>query len=161
MFYKIYGSKWSKIAAEFSGMSENDIKNKFYSSLKSISSKLQNHESVPKHKKDLIQYVDIAIIHEELLPCKRSTRRSKSRRPKKSRMSDILVQESDEKGSIAELRNFQITIWPNSQIPETDVFTKPLSQMAWGEIEAHNNHTNTGLLKTNECLSRDEIKSNF
>lgn len=160
MFYKIYGSKWSKIAAEFSGMSENDIKNKFYSSLKSISSKLQTHQSILKHKKDLIQFVDIAIIHEELLPCKQSPRRTKSRRSKRGRQRNILAQESDEKASIIELRNFQITIWPNSQIPETDIFTKAFSQMVWGEIEVQNNNTNTGLLKTNECLSRDEIKSN-
>jgi hypothetical protein len=159
MLYKIYDSKWSKIAAEFSGMTENDIKNKFYSTLKSIASKVQPHPTLLlKRKKDLIQYVDVAMIHEELLPCKHDRIRKKTIGGKRKREVNVVSEDSAKKDSGAEPNDSSVLIWPGSHILETKIFSKALSRMIWGETNI--TQIITGICKINECLPGDEIKSN-
>lgn len=64
--YKIIGSQWSIIAKEFNGKAPNQIKNRFYSTLRRVAIKKreQSGGNIPLHpqsKKFLLQYVDDAI----------------------------------------------------------------------------------------------------
>ncbi len=64
--FKKYGSKWSAIAKEFRNRTENQVKNRFYSTLRRIATKKKRenpnaHIPEPKSKNDLLQYVDDAL----------------------------------------------------------------------------------------------------
>lgn len=66
VFFKKYGSKWSNIAKKFKNRTENQVKNRFYSTLRRIATKKRRdnpnmHIPEPKSKKDLLQYVDDAL----------------------------------------------------------------------------------------------------
>lgn len=66
IFFKKYGSKWSNIAKKFKNRTENQVKNRFYSTLRRIATKKRRdnpgmHIPEPKSKKDLLQYVDDAL----------------------------------------------------------------------------------------------------
>jgi len=150
MLYKIHDSKWSKIAAEFSGMTENDVKNKFYSTLKSIASKVQHHPTLLTKKKDLIQFVDVGMIYEELLPCKHNKTQKKIVGSKRTRPTNIVSEDSAGKDSRTEENDYSALIWSNNHILKTEAFTKTLSNMVWGEIDTN---------QTSISLSRNEIKS--
>lgn len=162
MLYKVQGSKWSKMTAEFPEMSENDIKNKFYSSLKSVANKIEKLDKVQnlflikptpsKDKKGLIQYVDIALTYEKLLPCDNDLEENKVKRLKKERTRNS-KRKSSEPG------DYQLDVWPTTN--ETDktskpsrkpldstIFSKAISQMVWEENEVNNN-LNSGIIKTN------------
>eukprot|EP00826_Nyctotherus_ovalis_P053704 TRINITY_DN7005_c0_g4_i1.p1 TRINITY_DN7005_c0_g4~~TRINITY_DN7005_c0_g4_i1.p1 ORF type:complete len:161 (+),score=43.63 TRINITY_DN7005_c0_g4_i1:585-1067(+) len=157
MLFKIFGSRWSRIATEFPGLSENDIKNKFYSSLKSIANKLQDKHSPLRRKRDLVQFVDIAIIHQELLPCK-IKRKSKAKRLKRKRPATSASRES-EKQLKPGPGDTQLQVWPSSGNAESAALCKALSQMVWDETERWRNVASSGIAKTGECFLRDEIKS--
>ena len=65
--YKQYGSAWSKIALEFSEKSENQIKNRFYSTLRRVATKKMAKKNY-SHKRSielgiysLVRYIDDAI----------------------------------------------------------------------------------------------------
>ena len=80
--YKEKGSCWRAIAQEFPGKDENQVKNRFYSTLRRISVKeaekksLQTAGSVPKTKKeDLLKYVDTAIDYGHHVHSKRGRKR--------------------------------------------------------------------------------------
>jgi len=160
--YKVRGSKWSKMTADFPEMSENDIKNKFYSSLKSVANKIERLDKVrklllikptpSKDKKGLIQYVDIALTYEKLLPCDNDPEENEVKRLRKGK-----ARNSKRKGS--EPGDYQLDVWPSTN--ETDkaskpsrkpldstIFSKAISQMVWGENEVNNN-LNSGIIKTN------------
>ena len=64
--FKKYGSKWSIIAKEYKNRTENQVKNRFYSTLRRIATKKKRenpgaHIPDPKCKNDLLQYVDDAL----------------------------------------------------------------------------------------------------
>ncbi len=63
--YKEKGSTWSAIAKEFEGRNENQVKNRFYSTLRRVATKRsrENPDLAPRNpgKNDLLQYVDEAI----------------------------------------------------------------------------------------------------
>lgn len=66
IFFKKYGSKWSNIAKKFRNRTENQVKNRFYSTLRRIATKKRRDNPgmyipEPKSKKDLLQYVDDAL----------------------------------------------------------------------------------------------------
>jgi len=150
MLYKIYDSKWSKIAAAFSGMTENDVKNKFYSTLKSIATKVQHHPTLLTKKRDLIQFVDVGIIYEELLPCEQNRTQKKTVGSKRTKPKNIVSEDSAKKDSRIEENGYSALIWPNNHILKTEAFTKTLSNMVWGEIDTN---------QTSISLSKDKIKS--
>jgi hypothetical protein len=149
LLYKVSGSKWSKIAVEFPGMSENDIKNKFYSSLKSIANRMQK-SSFFRAKKDLVRFVDMAIIYEELLPCSNDTKITRAKGLKRVR-----TKSSKAKG--LGRKNCQPEVWPISETFENTIFSNPLSQMVWGENEV-SGHSNSEIIKTNGYSSNHDTK---
>jgi len=66
IFFKKYGSRWSNIAKRFRNRTENQVKNRFYSTLRRIATKKRRdnpgmHIPEPKSKKDLLPYVDDAL----------------------------------------------------------------------------------------------------
>lgn len=162
MLFKIYGSKWSKIAVEFPGMSENDIKNKFYSSLKSIANRLEGQQSPLKHKDELVRFVDIAIIYDNLLPCngKSGSKRGGVRGLKRRRGRTGDLEEAGEKREGAKSKETKIAVWPVSKISEANVFSDAISRMVWEQTKPNHVDTCCPPGKTLESLSRDEIKSN-
>eukprot|EP00826_Nyctotherus_ovalis_P009383 TRINITY_DN12473_c0_g1_i3.p1 TRINITY_DN12473_c0_g1~~TRINITY_DN12473_c0_g1_i3.p1 ORF type:complete len:164 (-),score=17.71 TRINITY_DN12473_c0_g1_i3:214-705(-) len=162
MLFKIYGSRWSKIAVEFPGMSENDIKNKFYSSLKSIANRLEGQQSLLKHKNELIRFVDIAIIYDNLLPCngKSSSKRGGIRGSKRRKGMIGDLEEEVEKREGVRSKEARVSIWPVSKISEVNVFSDAISHMVWEQTKPDHADTCSRAVKTLESLSRDEIKSN-
>lgn len=78
--YKAKGSCWSVIATEFPGLTENQVKNRFYSTLRRLATKkaMENPigEQHPKtKKKDLIAFVDDAILYGHNCSSKRGRKR--------------------------------------------------------------------------------------
>jgi hypothetical protein len=66
--FKEYGSKWSKISHLFPGRGENQVKNRFYSTLRRVANKqaLQTSQGLSKlsySKAELLRYVDDAIAY--------------------------------------------------------------------------------------------------
>lgn len=157
MFYKIYGSRWSTIAYKFPGMTENDIKNKFYSTLKSVASKFQDPaDSFPRHKKELVKFVDIAIMYDEFLPCKRNCAKVNRKRSKQKVITSSILRESNTEAVYDPLKNLKLSIWSKKNTTESDVLSKAISQMVWNE---HNKDTgNTKLDRINYSESKEEIK---
>jgi len=83
--YKIYGTKWSVMVQLFPGRTENDIKNKFYTTLKRVATRAQLEDpekyspSFIKCKSNLVQFVDAAMLYGSLLPSKRGRKRNTDR----------------------------------------------------------------------------------
>ena len=78
--YKEKGSHWSIIAEEFAGLNENQVKNRFYSTLRRLATKkaLSNpngEQPVKTKKKDLIEFVDEAILYGHNCRSKRGRKR--------------------------------------------------------------------------------------
>jgi len=78
--YKAKGSCWSVIANEFPGLNENQVKNRFYSTLRRLATKkamsnLTNKERPKTKKKDLIVFVDEAILYGHNCCSKRGRKR--------------------------------------------------------------------------------------
>lgn len=77
LYYKLHGTNWSVIAERFPGRTSNSIKNKFYTTLKRVATcaQLEDPAKYPptlvKCKKNLLQFVDLAIRHAEKIPSKR------------------------------------------------------------------------------------------
>lgn len=68
MIFKLFslqGSKWSKIAEHFKGRTENSIKNRFYSTLRRISSKYNNNTHTGGNLDSLLEYFPIAFKEKE------------------------------------------------------------------------------------------------
>ena len=84
--YKEKGSTWSAIAKEFSNRTENQVKNRFYSTLRRIATKKSREcpESVPSNpsKIDLLQYVDDAISYGHNCFTKRGRKKKHMETPK-------------------------------------------------------------------------------
>lgn len=63
--YKVKGSVWSAIAKNFNGRTENNLKNRFYSTLRRIARKktkgLTNAELISKINQNILDYVDEAL----------------------------------------------------------------------------------------------------
>ena len=65
--YKVRGALWSIIAKSFPGRTENQIKNRFYSTLRRVATKktadqdLPPRSSIRMSKTELLQYVDYAV----------------------------------------------------------------------------------------------------
>lgn len=86
--YKEKGSCWSQIANEFPGLNENQVKNRFYSTLRRLATKKalndSSGEKCPKtKKKDLIEFVDDAIMYGHNCRSKRG-RKKKVKTPEAS-----------------------------------------------------------------------------
>lgn len=80
--YKELGSKWVEISKHFYGRTEGEIKNKFYTTLKRVATQAQIEDPLrygpdfEKIKKNLVQFVDIAIQYEHLLPSKKGRKKN-------------------------------------------------------------------------------------
>lgn len=65
--YKEKGSVWSAIAKNFPGRSENNLKNRFYSTLRRIARKkakgLTNSELINRINRNILDYVDEALVY--------------------------------------------------------------------------------------------------
>lgn len=78
--YKEKGSHWSIIAAEFPGLNENQVKNRFYSTLRRLATKkaldsANGDQCIKTKKKDLIEFVDEAIVSGHNCRSKRGRKR--------------------------------------------------------------------------------------
>jgi hypothetical protein len=73
--YSIHGSKWSKIALSFPGRTENSVKNRFYSTLRRISSNLKNNHLEEKNTslESLLKYFPEAYEEKKKLYFKNTT----------------------------------------------------------------------------------------
>ncbi len=82
MSYKVFGTRWSVIAQKFEGRTENDLKNKFYTTLKRVATRAQLEDpkqytpSFIKCKSNLLQFVDAAILYSQQLPSKRGRKKN-------------------------------------------------------------------------------------
>lgn len=80
--YKQYGSHWVTISKYLPGHSESDAKNKFYTTLKRVATQAQIEDpiryggKIAKCKKNLVQFVDIALKFNHLLPSKKGRKRN-------------------------------------------------------------------------------------
>lgn len=89
--YKECGSKWSKIADRFPGRTDNDLKNKFYSTLKKVATlaQLENPNKYDsdflKCKRNLLQFIDLAILHGFNLSSKRGRKNRDERQSAKEK----------------------------------------------------------------------------
>ena len=85
MCYKQYGTKWSKFVHEFPGRNESNLKNKFYSILKRVATQAQLEnpkeykETLIKSKRNLVQFVDLAMKYWQQIPSKRGRKRNVDR----------------------------------------------------------------------------------
>ena len=66
MLFKKFGAKWSNISKKFKNRTENQVKNRFYSTLRRIATKKRRESPElnipePKSKNDLLKYVDDAL----------------------------------------------------------------------------------------------------
>lgn len=148
VFYKLYGSKWSTIATRFSGMTENDVKNKFYSTLKSIAYKFRKEFPLASnHKKELVKYVDIALTYQELL--------TKENTPKEVE----LKQENSGylKNITQTIESFNI--WPSNFTSENDAFMNGFSKMIWNNAEGKNDYPNLTAGDVSGNGSGEELKT--
>ena len=84
--FKKYGARWAMIAREFNDRSENQVKNRFYSTLRRIATKknIESHNELHKKgkltKNYLLQYVEDAIEYGHSCSSKRG-RKKKRRTP--------------------------------------------------------------------------------
>ena len=78
--YKTFGSKWSAIAKELEGRSENEVKNRFYSTLRRIATKKAQDQpiKVQQRKATLLQYVDDAFEYGHSCTSKRGRKKKKA-----------------------------------------------------------------------------------
>lgn len=80
--FKIYDTKWSTFVHKFPGRTESNIKNKFYSLLKKVATQAQMEDPISygpyfiRSKKNLIQFVDAAIMYGKQLSSKRGRKRN-------------------------------------------------------------------------------------
>lgn len=80
--YKELGTRWTVIVQEFAGRSENDVKNKFYTTLKRVATRAQLEmpdtftPSFIKCKSNLLQFVDAAIECSHKLSSKRGRKKN-------------------------------------------------------------------------------------
>eukprot|EP00826_Nyctotherus_ovalis_P057588 TRINITY_DN7882_c0_g1_i20.p1 TRINITY_DN7882_c0_g1~~TRINITY_DN7882_c0_g1_i20.p1 ORF type:complete len:289 (-),score=22.55 TRINITY_DN7882_c0_g1_i20:193-1059(-) len=80
--FKCYGSQWVIIAKHLTRHCENDIKNKFYTTLKRVATQAQLEDPVQytskfiKSKKNLIQFVDAAIKIGHMLSSRRGRKKT-------------------------------------------------------------------------------------
>ena len=71
--YKIMGSDWKKIATHFPGKNSNEVKNKFYSTLRRVARKKNpDQRFLPS---ELVVYIDIAKEEGRTCFCKRGRRK--------------------------------------------------------------------------------------
>ena len=84
ILYKSLGSKWSLVAKELPGRSENEVKNRFYSTLRRIATKKSQGSSskVQQRKATLLQYVDDAIEYGHSCSSKRGRKKKQSNSPR-------------------------------------------------------------------------------
>eukprot|EP00826_Nyctotherus_ovalis_P055417 TRINITY_DN7355_c0_g1_i13.p1 TRINITY_DN7355_c0_g1~~TRINITY_DN7355_c0_g1_i13.p1 ORF type:complete len:225 (-),score=88.91 TRINITY_DN7355_c0_g1_i13:58-732(-) len=78
MLYKLKGSCWSSIATEFRNRNENQVKNRFYSTLRRMAVKVNTRKGEQTHKarkEDLIKYVDDALVYGHHCRSKRGRKR--------------------------------------------------------------------------------------
>ena len=72
------GSKWSKISEELSDKNRNEIKNRFYSTLRRIANKKKEDGEIGNEilrGNDLLQFVDEALEYGHACNCKRGRKR--------------------------------------------------------------------------------------
>ena len=105
MLYKKKGSCWSSIATEFENRNENQVKNRFYSTLRRMAIKMNGNKSGQgdqphkSRKEDLVKYVDDAILYGH--HC-----RSKRGRKRKSEISKAIGKQGNK--SAEEVENIQV-----------------------------------------------------
>lgn len=77
--YKQRGAKWSAIAKDIEGRTENEVKNRFYSTLRRIATKKAQEKSskVQYRKATLLQFVDDAIEYGHTCSSKRGRKKKR------------------------------------------------------------------------------------
>lgn len=121
MLYKEEGSHWSVIAQHFLGLNENQVKNRFYSTLRRLATKkaLSNpngEQFVKTKKKDLIEFVDEAILYGH--SCRSKRGRKRKQRPIElenvNANNQKLVNKEFNEDKLAEVENVNT---PNNKLP--------------------------------------------
>ncbi len=113
--YKEKGSCWSSIATEFEGRTENQVKNRFYSTLRRLATKHSSTdgqgEQVPKtKKKDLLKFVDEAIVYGHNCRSKRGRKRKLSNKDSASEnLSEKIAAGGSEKPESAPVEAVAVT----------------------------------------------------
>ena len=83
VLYKIHGSKWARIAKEFKDKTDNQVKNRFYSTLRRVATKknrdnpCRSFSSDQLGKTELLQYVDDAYDYGHTCSSKRGRKKKK------------------------------------------------------------------------------------
>ncbi len=81
ILYKVIGAHWSRIARAFGGRAVNDVKNRFYTTLRRAATRAhledpnRFHLELLKCKKNLVQFVDAAILYGGSLSSKRGRKK--------------------------------------------------------------------------------------
>lgn len=85
-YHKVLGTHWSSFTQYFPGRTPNNIKNKFYALLKKVATRaqLENPRKYPetliKNRRNLLQFVDMAVAHGQELSSKRGRKPNRERR---------------------------------------------------------------------------------
>ena len=96
--YKQVGTKWSTIVKEFQGRSENQLKNRFYSTLRRVATKKCrenpgcDHIPVPRNKDDLLPYVEMALEFGHNCRSKRGRKKKRVAPHPEAKMKEIEVE---------------------------------------------------------------------
>lgn len=77
LLYKQYGTRWVTISKHLPGHTDSDAKNKFYTTLKRVATQAHLEDPIrfsgrnSKCKRNLVQFVDIAMNYSHLVPSKK------------------------------------------------------------------------------------------
>ena len=119
--YKEYGASWVNIVKHLPNHTASDIKNKFYTTLKKIATQAQIEDPIrysgdlKRCKKDLVQFVDIALKYTHLIPSKKG--RKKNIDKINARVHGLLFPKTPPQLKVSSIMNFvppSYPIWPQS-----------------------------------------------
>ena len=152
MLYKIYGSKWSMISGKFSGRSENDVKNRFYTTLKRVATRAQLEDPARysstfiKSKDNLVQFVDAAIMHGQFLTskCGRKTNQERKSACEKALLFPphilpfpiLASAKSDYPATLSSLVDIKEIIWSECHSRTTDIYMNAFANMEEREAQS-------------------------
>ncbi len=171
MWYKILGSKWSTISHKFPGRSENDVKNRFYTTLKRVATRAQIEDPVRysstfiKCKENLVQFVDAAILYGQYLPSKRG--RKKNSEKKLAATQSILFPSLDPPNSTnvypptasPVILSEPFVIWQSSKITLPSTFADALTKMGCDWVKEEESTIGKDMDKTGSKEEEIEAKN--
>lgn len=170
MIFKLFslqGSKWSKIAEHFQGRTENSIKNRFYSTLRRLSSKFNSNNHTGGNLNELLEFFPAALKEkeEELAKEKEELSRvSTNTSTSFSQGNDIKCNDSlsgsplinsisnQEKNDMNEMNIIKEVVNSNANYSNKDILFTYQQQMQNNPVQYYYAQQNPNLYETNKHL---------